>query len=88
MDFRRGGTIVWGIVPTNKEPFERETMASLIDLLENTWQKLYDQGLEREYLLSHSLLSPATCCLVNPDGEKTVDLAFEVVRRLSQRLRE
>jgi len=89
IDFlRRGGTIVWGIVPTNKEPFERETMASLIDLLENTWQKLYDQGLEREYLLSHSLLSPATCCLVNPDKEKTVNKAFQVLRELSRHLRE
>jgi hypothetical protein len=38
--------------------------------------------------LSRSLLSPATCCLVNPDGEKTVEAAFEMIRRLSEQLRE
>ncbi len=25
----RGGTIVWGIVPTNFEPFEKETLDTL-----------------------------------------------------------
>jgi hypothetical protein len=34
------------------------------------------------------MLSPATCCLVNPDGEKTVEKAFQVIRRLSESLRE
>jgi len=34
------------------------------------------------------MLSPATCCLVNPDGEKTVDRAFGMIRELSLRLRE
>jgi len=34
------------------------------------------------------LISPATCCLVNPDGEKTVEKAFVVVREVSRRLRE
>jgi len=34
------------------------------------------------------MLSPATCCLVNPDGEKTVEKAFETIIKLSQRLRE
>ena len=41
-----------------------------------------------EFLLSRSLLSPATCCLVNPDGEKTVEKAFQTVKELSARLRE
>ncbi len=88
IDFmRRGGIIVWGIVPTNKEPFEKESLTSLVGLLEATWQKLYDEGLERDYLLRHSLLSPATCCLVNPDKEKTVDKAFKLLRELSDHLR-
>jgi hypothetical protein len=34
------------------------------------------------------MLSPATCCLVNPDAEKTVEKAFSVVNELSQRLKE
>ncbi|MCD6292206.1 MAG: hypothetical protein J7M09_01965 [Deltaproteobacteria bacterium] len=84
----RGGTIVWGIVPTNIEPFKKETHATLINLLESTWQGLYDEGLDRDLLLSRSLLSPATCCLINPDKQKTVNLAFTSLIQLSESLRE
>ena len=84
----RGGTIVWGIVPTNIEPFNLENHASLIKLLESTWQGLYDEGMDRDLLLSRSLLSPATCCLINPDKQKTVNLAFTSLTQLSESLRE
>ena len=83
-----GGVIVWGIVPTNFEPFEAENHDSLIRQLENKWSILDKQGIDRDYLLSKSLISPATCCLVNPDGEKTVEKAFRIVSRVSQTLRE
>ncbi|MCJ7683850.1 MAG: hypothetical protein MUO68_06105 [Desulfobacteraceae bacterium] len=44
-------------------------------------------GIDLEFLLSRSMLSPATCCLVNPDGEKTVEKAFKMIKQLSERLR-
>ncbi|MCK5681714.1 hypothetical protein KAI46_12975 [bacterium] len=84
----RGGTIVWGVVPTNIEPFMKENQETLIKLLETTWQGLYDAGLDRELLLSRSLLSPATCCLINPDKHKTVNQAFTNLINLSESLRE
>lgn len=84
----RGGVLAWGIVPTNLEPFEREDMASLEGRLMGAWKRLWEKGIDRDFLLSRSLLSPATCCLVNPDGEKTVEKAFSVVKALSSRLRE
>ena len=84
----RGGVLVWGIVPTNFEPFEAETLDSLEKRLEEIWDILGKTGIDLEFLLSRSLLSPATCCLVNPDGEKTVEAAFKVINRLSRRLRE
>ncbi len=84
----RGGVIVWGIVPTNFEPFEVETMDTLAGRLENVWDILATKGIEKEHLLARSLISPATCCLVNPDGEKTVEKAFRVVQGLSRRLRQ
>jgi hypothetical protein len=84
----RGGVFVWGIVPTNFEPFEKESMISLEKRIEEVWKRLHDKGIDQEFLFSRSLLSPATCCLVNPDGEKTVEKAFEVVRHLSKSLRE
>ena len=84
----RGGVLVWGNVPTNIEPFEKETIASLETRLEQLWNTVCRKGLDREYLLSRSLLSPATCCLVNPDGDATVEKAFAVVNELSKRLRD
>jgi len=84
----RGGVLVWGIVPTNFEPFENENMDSLEERLEALWSELSKKGIDRDFLLSRSLLSPATCCLVNPDGEKTVEAAFETIIALSRRLRE
>jgi hypothetical protein len=84
----RGGVLAWGIVPTNIEPFEKESMDSLENLLEGVWDVLGARGLDKDYIISRSLISPATCCLVNPDGEKTVEKAFKIVGRLSQRLRE
>jgi hypothetical protein len=83
-----GGVIVWGIVPTNFEPFEAENIDTLISQLENIWTVLDKKGIDKDYLLSKSLISPATCCLVNPDGEKTVEKALRVVSRVSQTLRE
>jgi len=84
----RGGVLVWGIVPTNFEPFEEENLDSLEKRLEEIWDILGKRGIDLEFLLSRSLLSPATCCLVNPDGEKTVEEAFHVIKDLSARLRE
>ena len=83
----RGGTLVWGIVPTNFEPFEKESMESLETVLENVWEVLAKKGIDRDFLLTRSLLSPATCCLVNPDKEKTVEKAFDMILAFSERLR-
>jgi hypothetical protein len=54
---------------------------------EDVWLALDQKGIDREFLLSRSLISPATCCLINPDGETTVEKAFEVVKELSCTLR-
>ena len=84
----RGGILSWGIVPTNFEPFEKENLESLEVMLENVWAALYKKGIDRDFIISRSLISPATCCLVNQDGEKTVEKAFKEVKELSERLRE
>jgi hypothetical protein len=84
----RGGTLVWGIVPTNFEPFKNENMDSLEHQLEDVWSTLDNKGIDRDFLFSRSMLSPATCCLVNPDGTKTVEMAFNMIKLLSSRLRE
>lgn len=87
----RGGVISWGIVPTNFEPFESENIDSLterfLDLF-NRIARALEPKIDRELLISRSLISPATCCLVNPDGTVTVEKAFATVKQLSGRLRE
>ena len=84
----RGGVIVWGIVPTGFEAFEKEETLSMIQRLENVWKILWSKGIDREQMLTRSMLSPATCCLVNPDKERTVERAFSSVKKISDQLRE
>lgn len=83
----RGGVLIWGIVPTNFEPFSGENLETLERRILMLWENLDRQGIDREFLLSRSMLSPATCCLVNPDIEKTVEEAFRTTKALSERLR-
>jgi len=84
----RGGILVWGLVPTNFEPFEKEDMESLEALFQDIWSRLASKGIDTEFLISRSLLSPATCCLVNPDKEKTVEKAFKMIKELCERLKQ
>jgi hypothetical protein len=84
----RGGVLVWGIVPTGYELFARESLGFLQIKLEGIWQHLVKKGIDLEQLLDRSMLSPATCCLVNPDRGQTVENAFSLVNRLSRMLRE
>jgi len=84
----KGGILAWGIVPTNFEPFDLESLDSLEKMMNGLWDNLGRKGIDREFLLSRSLLSPATCCLINPDGDVTVEKAFKLIKDLSERLRE
>ena len=69
------------MVPTNFEPFEAENTNSLEKRLIDLWDRLAAKGIDRDFLLSRSMLSPATCCLINPDKEKTVEKAFKNDKR-------
>ena len=84
----KGGLIVWGIVPTGMETFSQEDLPALIGRLESVWQALSRKGVDRDRLIAQGMLSPATCCLVNPDREKTVERAFASVNRMSRQMRD
>jgi len=84
----RGGLIVWGIVPTGYEAFQQEQIPSLIHRLENVWKILWSKGIDRELLINRSMLSPATCCLINPDRERTVERAFAAVKQMARQLKD
>lgn len=84
----RGGIISWGIVPTQTETFSLTDEDKLFNYLDVLWDKLAVRGLNKKNIASQSLLAPATCCLVNPDKEVTVERTFEVLTNLSRRFRE
>jgi len=84
----RGGVLVWGIVPTGYELFAKESLGFLIMKLEGIWQHLGKKGIDIEQIISQSMLSPATCCLVNPDKGKTVENAFTMVNHVAKVLRD
>lgn len=75
----RGGMIAWGAVPTHTSFLESETTRDLAQRLEGIWNGLEKEGLDREAILGRSLLTPATCCLVNPDLTVTVEKAFSLL---------
>lgn len=83
----RGATIVWGIVPTGTEAFEKENLGTLGSHLENVWRQLGRKGIDIQQIIHQGMLSPATCCLINPDKTRTVENAFAAVKSLSQSLR-
>jgi hypothetical protein len=83
----RDGVIVWGIVPTGFEAFTQEEIPSLVQRLESVWKILWSKGIDREQLIAQSMLSPATCCLVNPDKERTVERAFATVKQMADVLK-
>ena len=84
----KGGIIVWGIVPTGFEAFDQEKMSTLIKRLESVWKVLWGKGIDRQQLIECSMLSPATCCLINPDKEKTVERAFTSLKMMAVKMRE
>jgi len=84
----RGSVIVWGIVPTGSEAFAQEDVPALIRHLEAVWEILWSKGIDRQQLIKHSMLSPATCCLINQDKEKTVERAFSSVNLMAIQLRD
>jgi hypothetical protein len=83
----RGGVVVWGIVPTASEAFAQEEVPSLIRRVEDIWRAVCSRGVDRDLLLARSMLSPATCSLVNPDREATVERAFAAVNQIADVLR-
>jgi hypothetical protein len=83
----RGGILVWGIIPTGFETYEKENLQFQAMTLELVWKELVKKGIDMDQILASSMLSPATCCLVNPDGEQTVEKAFRQLNDLSKMLK-
>ncbi|MCK5696215.1 MAG: hypothetical protein KAH62_06410 [Desulfobacula sp.] len=84
----KGGILVWGIIPTGFETFEKENLDFLGFKLNNIWKALGKKGIDIDQIVRNNMLSPAICCLVNQDKAKTVEKAFQMTRNLSHILKE
>ncbi len=83
----RGGILCWGITPTLTEEMEIENVGSIVERLESMWNYLDQKGLDRDRVLRQSWLAPARCCLINIDGDKTVERSFSLLRQVSEEVR-
>ncbi|MDA8334529.1 MAG: hypothetical protein M0Z41_05955 [Peptococcaceae bacterium] len=83
----RGGIISWGIVPTLTGEFDLEDEKTLLGRLLSLWDYLHERGVDRETIARRAWLAPARCCLINADGDRTVNLAFDTLKRVARDLR-
>jgi hypothetical protein len=84
----RGGIISWGIIPTLKEEVDGETINSLFKMMDEYWSYLEQHGISKALILERAWLAPSRCCLVNADGEKTVEGSFKVLSEIAGRFKE
>jgi hypothetical protein len=61
-------------------------MVGLSRHIETLWRELEQSGFDLQQMLSQSILMPATCALMNPDGFETVEKAYDWLKRLSRQL--
>jgi len=62
----KGGTICWGIVPTDSTNLGRENPETLSKLLTGYWEAVSRHtGVSQRQIARQSLLAPARCCLKN-----------------------
>jgi methionine synthase II (cobalamin-independent) len=85
---KEGKVLAWGIVPSHIEQIEKETEDTLIDRLESLWEYLVKKGADKEMIVKNAQLAPATCNLVGPRNEEAVEKSYDMLRRVSARLKE
>ncbi len=81
----KGGIISWGITPTLTEEYGQENFKSMVSRLNGLWQHLEQVGgIPRRQILEQSWLAPARCCLVNIDGNVTVEKSFRLLQEVAE----
>ncbi|HOB29610.1 MAG: hypothetical protein WAQ32_00400 [Dethiobacteria bacterium] len=84
----RGGIISWGITPTLTEEFAREDLRSMIGKIKELWSYLEQGGISRKQILRQAWFAPARCCLINLDGEATVERSFKMLKEVAAHFKE
>ncbi|MDP2920576.1 MAG: methionine synthase [Dehalococcoidia bacterium] len=77
----RGGAMAWGIIPTETEAIEKESVASLKDRLEEAMAPFTRKGVPFKQLIGQGLLTPA--CGLPTVTEQAAERALELLAELS-----
>jgi methionine synthase II (cobalamin-independent) len=82
----RGGTIAWGIVPTDPDALAGETVKRLRERMDGLLRKVEALGFDREQVLKQSLITPA--CGLGTRPLDAAQRALELARDLAAGLRQ
>lgn len=82
----RGGSIAWGIVPSDEEVLPKETVASLRDRLEEAMAPFTRAGLRFGQLIEQGLLTPS--CGLGSLSPEAAEQALELLADLSAEVRK
>jgi len=83
----RGGTVAWGIIPSDDDSLARETMASLKDRLEEAMAPFTRQNIRFKQLIAQGLLTPS-CGLASLTTAEAAGRALELLAELSEEIRK
>jgi hypothetical protein len=81
----RGGMIAWGITPSTAD-IENEDEYSILTKLENAFTQLCKAGIDKDFLLRRSFVSPS--CGTGSLTEEQAERVFEVNFKVSNLIRE
>jgi methionine synthase II (cobalamin-independent) len=81
-----GGTIAWGIVPTNEEELSQESPDSLADRLEDNFKRLSEKGISMDRIVEQSLITPS--CGLGPASVPCAKKALPMLKEISEKLRK
>ncbi len=84
----RGGIISWGITPTMTEEFDKESFDTMVGHLNEMWGFMVKSGIDRKKILSQAWLAPSRCCLINTDGEATVEKSFRLLNEVADHFKQ
>lgn len=76
---QKGGIIAWGITPTLTSELVTESTATITARLLESWEFLGQHGLDVNQIFDRSWLAPSRCCLINADGDISVNRSFALL---------
>ena len=84
--YEKGGTVAWGIVPSNNDDIETETVESLVAKMEEIFDKMEEKGINRKKAAAQSMITPQ--CGLGLMDLPNVDKVFDLLEGVSKALKE